>query len=198
MLNRGDFMNDKKIDRRVRKTKQQLRNGFAELLKDKPVKDITVREIADYIDINRGTFYLHYKDIYDMMEQIQNEMFDEFNAIIDAHSPSELKKTAFPIAVDIFNYLAENSSMCRVLLSKNGDIAFVNRLKNIVKEKCLHGWIQLYNTKNTQNFEYFYSFIISGYLGLFETWLESGMNETPEEMAALAERLIVNGVKGLK
>ena len=191
-------MSDKKIDRRVRKTKQQLRNGFAELLKDKPVKDITVREIADYIDINRGTFYLHYKDIYDMMEQIQNEMFDEFNAIIDAHSPSELKKTAFPIAVDIFNYLAENSSMCRVLLSKNGDIAFVNRLKNIVKEKCLHGWIQLYNTKNTQNFEYFYSFIISGYLGLFETWLESGMNETPEEMAALAERLIVNGVKGLK
>ncbi len=191
-------MDNKTVDRRVRKTKQQLRQGLAELLKEKSVKDITVREIADFIDINRGTFYLHYKDVYHMMEQIENEIFEEFNAIVDAHSPSELKQTTFPIIVDIFTYLAENSSMCTVLLGKNGDISFVDRLKTAVKEKCLYDWIQLYNTKNSQNFEYFYSFIISGYLGLFQTWLESGMKETPEEMAALAQRLIVNGVKGLK
>lgn len=191
-------MSDKPVDRRVRKTKQQLRNGLAELLKEKPVKDITVREITDLVDISRGTFYLHYKDVYEMMEIIENEMFEEFNAIMDAHTPDELLQSTFPIIIDIFTYLAENSSMASVLLSKNGDISFVDRLKNIVKEKCLNGWMQLYNTKNTQDNEYFYSFIISGYLGLFETWLESGMKETPEEMASLAERLTEKGIIGLK
>ena len=67
-----------KEDRRVRKTKRLLREGLAKLMLEKPVKNITVREISELVDINRGTFYLHYKDIYDMVEQIQNEIFEEF------------------------------------------------------------------------------------------------------------------------
>lgn len=65
-------------DRRVRKTKKLLENALAELLSEKPLKSITVREIAERADINRGTFYLHYKDVYDMAEKIQNEIFGKF------------------------------------------------------------------------------------------------------------------------
>ena len=50
------------IDRRIRKTRRLLRECLTALLKEKKVQDITVREIADMADINRGTFYLHYKD----------------------------------------------------------------------------------------------------------------------------------------
>ena len=49
-------MEEKKVDRRVRKTKRQLRLALTKLLQEKPIKDITVREIADMVDINRGTF----------------------------------------------------------------------------------------------------------------------------------------------
>ncbi len=185
------------VDRRVRKTKKLLREGLGELLKSKPIKDITVREIAELTDINRGTFYLHYKDIYDMLEQIENEMFEEFNAIISAYTPEAITNNnqSLPLLADIFKYFADNSNMCAVLLSKNGDIAFVNRIKNIVKERCLHNLITIYNIKNMQNFEYFYSFIISGCIGIFETWLNNGMKENPKEMATIAERIIINGVK---
>lgn len=69
---KGDeTVEEKKVDRRVRKTKRQLRQALTQLLQQKPIKDITVREIADLVDINRGTFYLHYKDVYDMLEQIE-------------------------------------------------------------------------------------------------------------------------------
>ena len=77
-------MEEKKVDRRVRKTKRQLRLALTKLLQEKPIKDITVREIADMVDINRGTFYLHYKDVYDMLEQVEAEMFEEFNQILNA------------------------------------------------------------------------------------------------------------------
>ena len=59
-------------DRRVRKTKTQLKAGLARLLKEKGINEITVTELTEQVDINRSTFYLHYRDIYDMMEKIGN------------------------------------------------------------------------------------------------------------------------------
>ena len=70
-------------DRRVRRTKKQLTESLARLLCEKPLKNITAREISELADISRGTFYLHYRDVYDMVEQLQNEMFDRLNEIID-------------------------------------------------------------------------------------------------------------------
>ena len=58
-------------DRRVRKTKTQLKAGLAGLLKEKGINEITVTELTEQVDINRSTFYLHYRDIYDMMEKIE-------------------------------------------------------------------------------------------------------------------------------
>ena len=63
----------KKVDRRVRKTKMQLRQGLARLMQKKSIKEITVKELVDEVDINRSTFYLHYTDIYQMLEKIEEE-----------------------------------------------------------------------------------------------------------------------------
>ena len=49
-------MNDNNLDSRVRRTKRLLRQGLTELLKQKSIKKITVRELSELIDINRGTF----------------------------------------------------------------------------------------------------------------------------------------------
>ena len=72
------------IDRRIRKTRRLLRECLTALLKEKKVQDITVREIADMADINRGTFYLHYKDVFDLMEQIENELLKELEDMLNA------------------------------------------------------------------------------------------------------------------
>ena len=60
----------KKTDRRVRKTKSQLRMGLARLMKEKSIGEITVRELVDEVDINRSTFYLHYSDIPSLLREI--------------------------------------------------------------------------------------------------------------------------------
>src|SRR5699024_9614754 len=67
-----------KIDRRISRTKKRLRESLTTLMQEKPVQSITVREIAELADINRSTFYLHYQDVYDMVTQIQDDMFQEF------------------------------------------------------------------------------------------------------------------------
>ena len=64
-------------DRRVRRTRAQLRRALTQLLAEKELRSITVRELTDRADVNRGTFYAHYRDIYDLMEHLENEFFTE-------------------------------------------------------------------------------------------------------------------------
>ena len=75
-----------KVDRRVRKTKAQLRAGLARLMQKKSIKEITVKELVEEVDINRSTFYLHYTDIYQMLESIEGELMDEISHLIDDYA----------------------------------------------------------------------------------------------------------------
>ena len=71
---------EQKLDRRVRRTREQLKRALTQLLLEKPVREITVRELTDRADVNRGTFYAHYTDLYDMLEQMENELLEAFQA----------------------------------------------------------------------------------------------------------------------
>ena len=99
-----------KVDRRVRKTKAQLRAGLARLMQKKSIKEITVKELVDEVDINRSTFYLHYSDIYQMLESIENELMDEIAQVIEEH-PLDLVKngSSYPMIEHIFTIL-DNSN----------------------------------------------------------------------------------------
>ena len=78
-------MKEEILDRRVRKTRRQLKECLTRLLKEKKIQDITVRELAEMADINRGTFYLHYKDVFDLMDQIKNELVEEVESVLTHH-----------------------------------------------------------------------------------------------------------------
>lgn len=186
-------MGNPKQDRRVRKTKKQLRLGLTKLMQEKSINEITVRELADEVDINRGTFYIHYKDVYDMVDQIEKEIFEEFSEIITENFSKPIEKKPFPFLKAIFNFLAENSDLCTAFLGKNGDMAFVEQLKGVVKTRFMNHWLSSFKHDNPHKLEYLYSYIVSGFIGLIQNWLANGMQESPEEMATLTELMIVKG-----
>ena len=64
-------MEQKKIDRRIAKTKRAIYSAFAELLSQKDIDDITIRDIVDIADINRKTFYNYYSGIYALLDEIE-------------------------------------------------------------------------------------------------------------------------------
>lgn len=70
------------MDLRVKKTKNSIINAFLQLRAKKPLERITIKELADLAEINKATFYLHYKDIYDLSEHLENDLFRSvFNSI---------------------------------------------------------------------------------------------------------------------
>ena len=98
------MMEKEKMDRRVRKTKSLLLQCLLQLMEEKDVKDISVKELADLADINRGTFYLHYSDIYDMLSKVEDELFVEFENILGRTMKCELKAISH---MDLIQYIVE-------------------------------------------------------------------------------------------
>lgn len=182
------------MDRRVRKTRKQLRDCLVELLKKKKVQDITVRELTEMADLNRGTFYLHYKDVFDLLEKTENELLEDFNQLVSRHNASDLKQHPFTIFNEIYSLVYCNAGLVEILLGENGDLNFLNRLKQIIREKCLSDWIDVFRTGNPAVFEAFLSFIVIGCLGLVQYWLKNGLKETPEQLARLTEQIITQGI----
>ncbi len=184
---------EKKEDRRVRRTKKLLTQALTQLLQEKQVNEITVKELTDLADMNRGTFYLYYKDIFDMLEKIEDSMFAALDVIMERHEKDALATDTKPILLDLFAFIQENKEMSRVLLSVNGDMNFLHRLNEVVREKCRSAWLTLRNGQDEDAFDYHYSFVVFGCAGVIRAWVNRNCSESAEEMAELADRMIRRG-----
>ncbi|MEG1875755.1 MAG: TetR/AcrR family transcriptional regulator, partial [Angelakisella sp.] len=111
-------MNEKKVpakdapvDRRTKRTKRALRQGLAVLLLKKSLKDISVRELTDAVDLHRGTFYAHYRDIFDLYASIEAEIIEEVNEILDEYLPECVEVEPFPVILALIEYMYENADI---------------------------------------------------------------------------------------
>lgn len=181
-----------KTDRRIRKTKAQLRSGLATLMRSKSINEITVKELVDEVDINRSTFYLHYTDIYSMLEEIERELLDEIVQVINAH-PIGKKKDTFSFIADIFSILLKNKEICRALIGNNGDIAFIHKIEGIIAENSMKTLKPMF-PGSEEDLKYSYAFCLNGSVGLIKTWLMEDNNDTPEHMADLTYKMVTNAM----
>jgi AcrR family transcriptional regulator len=191
-MTQANEVSQKKEDRRVRRTKKLLTQALTQLLQEKQINEITVKELTDLADMNRGTFYLYYKDIFDMLEKIEDGLFEALEEIVFLHEHDDVSQQTKPILLDLFRFIEDNQEMCRVLLSPHGDMNFLHRLNEVVREKCLQMWPNK-EDKNDATFEYHYSFVVYGCVGVFRAWLNSECQEPAEKMAEMADAMIRRG-----
>lgn len=184
-------------DRRIRKTKDVLKKSLIILMKEKSINSITVKELCEKADINRGTFYLHYKDVFHMLGEIEKELFEEFQDMILSYEISPDKIETKPILKDIFTFIAKNSDFCIVILCERGDMAFMKKIVSVIYEKGYSDWSNILKKNDKDLFDKYYSFILYGAIGLIDYWLKNGLKESPEYMAMLTENIILNGLKSV-
>lgn len=187
-------MNDKKENRSVIRTQLLLKDGLTELMHQKPVQKISVKELTDYVNLNRGTFYLHYKDIYDLLEQIENDMLVEFQEINSTHKVAEMDGKPYALLLDLFTLLQKNAEFARILLIDNREQTFVDKLKNIIRERCLTDLTYIFSSADPALFDLYTSYILSGCIGIIENWLKSSQRCTPEILAHQTEDIILHGL----
>lgn len=183
-----------RLDRRVKYTKMMLKNSIVELLGEKPIEKVTVKEICERADVNRGTFYSHYSDQFDLynsiVDELLNGIFERLGDILRAGQQSMLKSVTL-----VYDYIKENSKLVEILLDGRIKYGIDARINEIVESIYLHDIKK--SAENRTEIDAAYSFIASANLGIIKYWLSSGMKMSVEEMAALSIKLSYNGISAL-
>ncbi len=179
-------------DRRVRYTRMVLKKSLITLLEQKSIEKITVKEICGVADLNRSTFYAHYKDPYDLLRQIEEELLSELDIHFKKLNFIDSESETFQLMKTIFEYIVANADLCRALMGEYGDIAF-RRIMMIIQEQRMVEW-ERRKELDPEMVQYATLFGVSGSIGVIQKWLQSGMTKTASEMAEFIFRLMYQGL----
>jgi AcrR family transcriptional regulator len=163
----------KRTDRRVMRTRRQLRAALLELISEQGYDAVTVQDITDRANLGRATFYIHYQDKHDLFAQSLTELFDQLAAPTDA-----------PVLA-VFQHISLHRELYRVVLHSG---TLQDQLKVRLIEMCRA--ITLPNTLDTDiPLEVRLQHMAGSLLALLGWWLADGSGNTPEGMAEMYERL---------
>lgn len=196
-------MRNSNPDLRVIRTKESIRHALVELINEKGFDAITVKDITTRARMNRGTFYAHYQDKFDLMTRCEEEIMLDMSRLTKQNYPSVIAAlevdsqtlTPFSFTISLFEYLHKHSGFMKAVLGPRGDLSFQTKLKTFM-------WETLYgNNPNAfvkeENLlvpgQYLAAYMGTAIIGVIQQWLESGAKESPQEMARILTTLSVNG-----
>ncbi len=183
---------DENTDLRIIKTRKALKDALVELMNTKGFDKVTVQNLTTTAMVSRTTFYLHYLDKYDLLDKLENDVMLEMQSIVSpfieqAKSIESLSLLFNNIAIRIYTYIKDNEKFFKLILSEKGDPAFISKFYDTVQLIILSNFDVKYFKIPPH---YAISIIVSIQTGLIKAWLNTGMKETPEELAELMSGIL--------
>ncbi|EFM08577.1 transcriptional regulator, TetR family [Paenibacillus curdlanolyticus YK9] len=185
-----------KMDRRQQRTKQLLYDALMSLIEEKGLEHVTVTDIANRAEVNRGTFYLHYQDVPDMVQQLKEAVFEQMRTIIVRIDPQQSiqyanKNEPYPVIIELFEELGKHADFYRVMLGPKGDLSYAIQLRKLISKNVYEKFNYLPRSNGLPvPIDYMIAFVSSANLGMIMHWFESGMSLTPREMGAMMTNII--------
>ncbi len=161
------------------KTRKLIRATFAEMLSEKrEISKISVTELTRRADINRGTFYSHYDDIYSVAEDYENDLIEKFfdNSRLLASSDFEKFINSF------FSYIKENDENYKMLCRSDEMLFAVKRLALLSSNKCLELCLNDRRLKNRDFLELDITIFIEGLLMEYVKYCRGQSAVTPDQL----------------
>lgn len=175
-------------------TKEKLCDAFITLYKEKTIEKISVKEITDMAGYNRATFYLYYKDIYDLLESIENRLLRFFEANVDRL----LEKTMGSLDLETFDFLKviselyySNEKEFPVLMIR--DLKFRNEVKKMAKQVISYKQSPC-SPEDDNEIEYMIEYQLSAVIGILNMWVLKNKDIPFEELSKLIFRISTTGV----
>lgn len=180
-----------------RRTRQQIQNAFLQLLEEKPFESVTVGDIAKAARINRGTFYLHYTDKFDLLDRMEQQLFADLGRHIDSLQTSYLSAQTFEegqeqLAEALFDFIQMHARILKILFSDHGRGGFHIRFRDAFAEKVRINLErdERFHARLKAPLEYFLAFVTSAFLGLMEQWVKNDFHPSSREMTVIYHDII--------
>lgn len=185
---------DKKIDRRVLKTKRAIYNAFVELLSEKEINHITITDISKKADINRKTFYNYYSNTYEVMEEIENLMVDTFIKRLDTIEFTNMTDFLTEIFSQFTEIINSDLDFFSHLFKTNNRSILIVKIVEAIKE-YIRKRIEKEQELDLQKFNIVADFYIPGILSVYMNWFINNHNISIEELSHILTDLILHGTE---
>ncbi|BDH60006.1 TetR family transcriptional regulator [Lysinibacillus sp. PLM2] len=175
----------------TQRTKKEIQTGFIELVIEVGFQNVTVKNIAERVKINRGTFYLHFLDKYDVMEQIQKNLIEDLQNKISIITPHDAftyikQQKIYPPFIAVYEFVYDNAVTLKAILGDKGDPSFAKKVKQVLDNILIARLSNFFPILEDEEFQkYFSAFLTSAILGLFQEWLEDYEGKTVEDFAKI-------------
>ena len=175
-----------KGNRRTFYTKKIIKESLIELLQTNDIHQISVTNICNKADINRGTFYSYYKDAFDLLQSIEDELFDQILRYLN-ETPAEDYTDS--LLIKVLELIAENKDLCKILLCKQRDGRIIDRILYIASKANLEPLFDKSNEFDESHFDYLIRYSVGGILAIIQVWLENNLKKSPREIVKIINNI---------
>ncbi len=210
-------MNEERVfsDRRVKKTKKAIQNALLTLMDRKNISDITIIELTREADVNRKTFYNHYSDIYQVMDEIEDNIVDNLNGLlVDCIAKShvnmaqfegsskmtkgqeQLSKLILPFFENMINELRYNPELFKLVMYFGGHFKLIKKI--VKKEKMTLIACVGSSEKSMPWMDFYLTFMMEGMLATIFLWKEMDYPVSDDEIAVFLSGITASiGTSGM-
>lgn len=179
---------DKPLDRRQKKTRLAIQNALLVLMRDKPIDKITVSELAAKADVNRKTFYNHYRSLTEVRKELEQQHIDRIMSFIRNAPTAQLRAEPTFFIIHLVTDMAEHMERTKLLFDSDEQFYLAEQFKQCALPALSE--VASTNSKHPEYLPYVIDFMVNGLVCLLENWVRDTNPVSPQEFADIAVKLI--------
>ena len=197
---RDIIMTERSTDKRVIRTKKAIRGALFKLMESKDIANITISELTNLANVNRRTFYTHYSNLTDILDETESEIVEALQKLIERFDTSNMAESIYILFIKLNRIITEDYGFYFQLMKSDFRGVLISRMKVVLKasnDKIL-GRISV--NANEKYVMLLSSFINGGFLNLFLEWNKYGKgvpDVSIETAAKVASVMVEHCVKSI-
>lgn len=184
-------------DRRTRRTRAALRASLMSLMTEKGYDGVTVQDVIDRADVGRSTFYAHYNDKNDLLDDLLVGLWGLLmpNVNIDAADP----RRPLRFSLEMFRHVRDQRALLLGLLNPENGGPVIRQVENMLTE-VVRGELQQIAAGNGSlgvPIDLIAASVVASFIAALRWWVDTDFTRTPEQMDAFYQALVAPGVRGI-
>jgi AcrR family transcriptional regulator len=177
------------------RSRKLIKQAYVELIKEKDIDKVTIKDVVTKADINRGTFYAHYTSVHAVSEQIGNEIVSALFEFLEEFKNTRIIENPLPFLMKIARFLEKDLEFYRLLINSQRSVSLLNKLKTLFVDKILSDEKKMSAIKNKDQFMVCVDLFASGFVGLYQDWFNHKIEMSLDDLTLSFSEIMKNGFK---
>ncbi len=191
---------EKRIDRRIIKSKKAIREAFFALLTEKDFKNITIKEISERAQVDRKTFYNYYSSIFALVNEFENELVVSLDALFDEIDFSKFSENPEELFTSLYKFLKPNLEYYKLMFNINVSENLSKKIIGLLKFKIIasfeKGLIAKKMDPQQYDLQIISEFLSSAILGVYFRWINEKSARPFENLTKDIGEITLYGLNG--